>query len=102
MPSAPCVTASGAISANRREARMSATTLRYLIIFALIALWEILPRSGMIPELFLPALSSTLIAGWNEAGEYGHALAVTLYDVAISVAFACGLGILLGALGGRP
>src|SRR5262245_65744563 len=79
---------------------MSATTLRRLIILALIALWEILPRSGVIPELFLPALSSTLIAGWNEAAEYGHALAITLYEVAISMAFACGGGILLGAIVG--
>ena len=79
---------------------MSATTLRRLIILALIALWELLPRTGLIPELFLPALSSTLVAGWNEAGEYGHALAVTLYEVAVSMAFACGGGILLGAMVG--
>jgi len=79
---------------------MSATTLRRLIILALVALWEILPRSGLIPELFLPALSSTLIAGWNEAAEYGHALAITLYEVAISMMFACGGGILLGAIVG--
>src|ERR1044071_9267345 len=79
---------------------MSATTLRRLIVISLIALWEILPRAGLIPELFLPSLSSTLAAGWNEAGEYGHALAVTLYEVAISMAFACGGGILLGAIVG--
>src|SRR6201990_662942 len=79
---------------------MSPTTLRRLIILALIALWEILPRSGLIPELFLPSLSSTLIAGWNDAGEYGHALMVTLYEVAISMAFACGGGILCGAVVG--
>ena len=96
----PCATASGATSANRREATMTATTLRRLIVIALIVLWEVLPRSGLIPELFLPSLSSTLIAGWNEAGEYGHALAVTLYEVAISMAFACGGGILLGAIVG--
>ena len=71
---------------------MSAATLRRLIVIGLIALWEILPRTGLIPELFLPSLSSTLAAGWNEAGEYGHALAVTLYEVAISMAFACGGG----------
>src|SRR5262245_43880695 len=100
MPSAPCVTASGVTFANRREATMSATVLRYLIIFALIALWEILPSSGMIPDMFLPALSTTLIAVWSEAGEYGHALSVTLYEVAISMAFACGGGILLGAIVG--
>ena len=79
---------------------MTAATLRRLIVIGLIALWEILPRAGLIPELFLPSLSSTLAAGWNEAGEYGHALAVTLYEVAISMAFACGGGILLGAIVG--
>src|SRR5437763_12403960 len=95
MRSAACATASGGTSANRCEAEMTATTLRRLIVISLVVLWEALPRSGLIPELFLPALSSTLIAGWNEAGEYGHALAVTLYEVAISMAFACGGGILL-------
>ena len=79
---------------------MKAATLRRLIVIALIAIWEILPRAGFIPELFLPSLSSTLAAGWNEAGEYGHALAVTLYEVAVSMAFACGGGILLGAVVG--
>ena len=38
---------------------MSAKTLRYLIVIGLIALWELLPRTGLIPELFLPSLSST-------------------------------------------
>jgi NitT/TauT family transport system permease protein len=57
---------------------MKASTLRHLIVISLIVLWELLPRSGLIPELFLPSLSSTLIAGWNEAAEYGHALGVTL------------------------
>src|SRR5260370_21950105 len=79
---------------------MSSTTLRRLIVISLIILWEVLPRAGVIPELFLPSLSSTLAAGWNDAGEYGHALAVTLYEVAISMAFACGGGILLRAIVG--
>ena len=60
---------------------MKASTLRWLIVIALVALWEILPRTGVVPELFLPSLSSTLVAGWNEAGEYGGALLVTLYEV---------------------
>src|ERR1700750_2497968 len=79
---------------------MSATMLRRLIVTGLIVLWEVLPRSGLVAELFLPSLSSTLIAGWNEAAEYGHGLAVTLYEVAISMMFACGGGILLGAIVG--
>ncbi len=46
---------------------MSSTTLRRLIIVSLIVLWEVLPRLGIIPELFLPSLSSTLAAGWTDA-----------------------------------
>jgi NitT/TauT family transport system permease protein len=79
---------------------MSATTLRRLIVVTLIVLWEALPRTGLIPELFLPSLSSTLQAGWSEAGEYGHALAVTLYEIAVAMVIACGGGILLGAVVG--
>src|SRR6201986_4295437 len=100
MRSAPCASASGVTSGNRREAVMKASTLRWLIVIALIALWEALPRFGLIPELFLPALSSTLVAGWTEASEYKDALGVTLYEVGVSMTFACGGGILRGAIVG--
>src|ERR1035441_349619 len=79
---------------------MSSTTLHRLIVISLIVLWEVLPRFGVIPELFLPSLSSTLAAGWADAAEYGHALMVTLYEVAVSMVFACGGGILAGAVVG--
>ncbi len=79
---------------------MSSTALRRLIVISLIVLWEVLPRIGLIPELFLPSLSSTVLAGWNEAGEYGHALVVTLYEVAVGMVIACGGGILAGAVVG--
>jgi NitT/TauT family transport system permease protein/taurine transport system permease protein len=79
---------------------MSSTNLRRLIVLTLIVLWEVLPRTGVIPELFLPSLSSTLRAGWHEAAEYRQALAVTLYEVAVSMVFACGGGIILGAIVG--
>jgi NitT/TauT family transport system permease protein len=79
---------------------MSPTTLRRLIVISLIILWEALPRAGLIPQLFLPPLSLTLEAGWYEAAEYGSALLTTLYEVAISMAFACGGGILAGAVVG--
>src|ERR1035437_10621129 len=79
---------------------MSSTTLRRLIVVSLIVLWEVLPRFGVIPELFLPSLSSTLAAGWTDAEEYGHALMVTLYEVAVSMVFACGGGILAAAIVG--
>jgi NitT/TauT family transport system permease protein len=79
---------------------MKASTLRWLIVIVLLALWEILPRAGLVPELFLPSLSATLRAGFTDAGEYGGALLVTLYEVGLSMLFACGGGILLGAIVG--
>src|ERR1044072_6800468 len=100
MRSALCASASGVTSGNRREAIMKASTLRWLIVIVLIALWEGLAGFGLIPKLLLPALSSTLIAGWHEAAEYRDALGVTLYEVCISMTFACGGCILLGAIVG--
>lgn len=79
---------------------MSSTALRRLIVLAIIILWELLPRLGVIPELFLPSLSATLTAGWTDAAEYGRALLVTLYEVAVAMVFACGGGILAGAIVG--
>ena len=63
---------------------MSSTTLRRLIVMALIVLWEVLPRIGAVPELFLPSLSSTLQAGqlsWvaGEAPQNTHLSAKTRY-----------------------
>ena len=77
---------------------VSPTTLRRLIVLALVVLWEALPRAGLIPELFLPPLSSTLMAGWQDAAEYGRAIAVTLYEVGLAMVIACGGGILAGAV----
>jgi NitT/TauT family transport system permease protein len=79
---------------------MSSATLRRLIIVALIVLWEALPRLGIVPQLFLPSLSSTLSAFWHDAPEYRDALLVTLYEVAAAMVFACGGGILAGVVVG--
>jgi NitT/TauT family transport system permease protein/taurine transport system permease protein len=80
--------------------RPAPATVRWLILAALLVFWELMPRTGLIPELFLPSLSSTLrvlIADWRE---YAEALAVTLYEVAFAMLIACGFGILFGALVG--
>jgi ABC-type nitrate/sulfonate/bicarbonate transport system permease component len=45
----------------------------------------------------VPAVAVLDARRLERGGEYGHALAVTLYEVAISMLFACGGGILLGA-----
>jgi NitT/TauT family transport system permease protein/taurine transport system permease protein len=75
-------------------------TVRWMILVLLLVLWELVPQTGIIPELFLPSLSKTLTVLWSDRAEYLAALGVTLYEVAFAMLIACGFGILLGALVG--
>jgi NitT/TauT family transport system permease protein/taurine transport system permease protein len=76
---------------------MTPAAARRLILISMLVLWELIPRTGLLPELFLPSLSSTLAVLWQDGRIYGHALAVTLYEVALAMLIACGGGILAGA-----
>lgn len=78
----------------------SPPTVRRLIGLALLVAWEAIPRLGLLPELFLPPLSKTLAVLWLDRYIYAAALMVTLYEVAIAMLIACGVGILLGAVVG--
>ena len=79
---------------------MSPGQIRSLIVLFVLCLWEVLPRAGIVPTLFLPPLSATLtvlVADWRT---FGEALLVTLSEVAAALVFAVGGGILAGALVG--
>jgi NitT/TauT family transport system permease protein len=76
---------------------MKPAVVRRSLLVAMLVLWELVPRTGLLPELFLPSLSSTLSVLWNDWQTYGRALLVTLYEVALAMAIACGGGILAGA-----
>jgi NitT/TauT family transport system permease protein/taurine transport system permease protein len=80
--------------------RPSPAVVRWLILVALLAFWELFPRTGMIPELFLPAFSKVISVLVNDWRMYFVQLGVTLYEVAIAMLIACGLGIITGALVG--
>ena len=80
--------------------RPSPAAVRWSILAAILILWEVVPRAGLLPELFLPALSKTLTVLFEDRLIYWKALLVTLYEVALSMLIACGLGILVGALVG--
>src|SRR5262249_47634057 len=82
------------------DMRPQPSTVRWLILACLLVLWEILPRTGLIPELFLPSLSKTVGVMAQDRHEYAENLLVTLYEVAFAMAIACGGGILAGALVG--
>jgi NitT/TauT family transport system permease protein len=75
-------------------------TVRRLIVVALLVLWELVPRLGLLPELFLPSLSKTLTVLGTDRAIYAAALLVTLYEVVLAMVIACGAGILAGALVG--
>ena len=80
--------------------RPAPSTVRWLILVALLVFWELMPRTGIIPELFLPSLSKTVAVLIKDWREYASELAVTLYEVAFAMLIACGFGILAGALVG--
>jgi NitT/TauT family transport system permease protein len=80
--------------------RPSPAAVRRSILVLLLVAWELVPRTGILPELFLPALSKTLTVLVQNWSEYAEALLVTLYEVVLAMAIACGGGILVGALVG--
>jgi NitT/TauT family transport system permease protein/taurine transport system permease protein len=82
---------------------MSPTILRRLLLVAALLAWEVFPRMGLIPELFLPPLSKAVLAVWHDLGTYAENTAVTLGEVAVALLFSCGGGIVLGAvIGAMP
>src|SRR5262249_12276657 len=56
------------------------------------------PRTTIIRALSLPPLSKVVAVLLKDWREYASELGVTLYEVAIAMLIACGLGILAGAL----
>jgi NitT/TauT family transport system permease protein/taurine transport system permease protein len=80
--------------------RPDPAAVRWMILAAVLILWEVVPLTGALPELFLPSLSKTLTVLYIDRQIYFEALLVTLYEVALSMLIACGLGILIGAVVG--
>jgi NitT/TauT family transport system permease protein len=80
--------------------RPSPATVRRLILVLILVLWELVPQTGLLAELFLPSLSKTLTVLAQNWDEYAGALLVTLYEVTLAMLIACGAGILVGALVG--
>ena len=77
-----------------RGLRLSQAALYVAILVA----WELLPRSGLIPRLFVPPLSEALETLVTDRREYLGSLPATLGEILVSYAIACGGGILVGQL----
>jgi NitT/TauT family transport system permease protein len=68
------------------------------LYLAIVAAWEVLPRVGAIPRLFVPPLSEALGVLAAEHREYLGSLPTTFGEILASYAIACGGGILVGQL----
>jgi NitT/TauT family transport system permease protein len=77
-----------------RHIRLSQAAL-YL---AILTAWELLPRAGVIPRLFVPPLSEALATLVNDHREYLGSLPTTFGEILASYAIACGGGIPVGQL----
>jgi NitT/TauT family transport system permease protein/taurine transport system permease protein len=77
-----------------RHIRLSQLTLYLAILVA----WEVLPRIGVIPPLFVPPMSEAVKALVNDHRAYLGSLPTTFGEIFASYALACGGGILVGQL----
>jgi len=77
-----------------RHLRLSQAAL-YLTI---LAAWELLPRAGVIPRLFVPPLSEALGALVADRREYLGSLPTTFGEILVSYVIVCGGGIVMGQL----
>jgi NitT/TauT family transport system permease protein len=75
---------------------------RSYVIVIFLALWEALPRTGLVEPAFLPPLSEVLATGWSliETGELLQhvqaSLSRSLLGFSLSILYAVPLGLLLG------
>lgn len=68
------------------------------LAIAILAAWELLPRLGVVPKLFVPPLSEAIGALVEYRWEYLSHLPVTVLEILVSYVIACGGGIALGML----
>ncbi|GAA4601817.1 NitT/TauT family transport system permease protein [Actinoplanes octamycinicus] len=90
-------------AARRRPLRFAGTILtRSIAIIALAAVWEVLPRLGVVDATFLPPLSEVLTAWWElvksgELLEHAQAsLTRSLAGFGLAIVIAIPLGLLIG------
>ncbi|MFI1282264.1 ABC transporter permease [Streptomyces sp. NPDC020858] len=92
-------TKSGALAVVRV---LKAVAVRTAAILALIALWEIAPRAGLVDATFLPPFSEVAVAWWELLGDGQLAdhtrasLVRSFGGFGIAVAVAVPLGLLIG------
>ena len=81
---------------HERTVRLGRVGLYLGILLA----WEILPRAGVIPRLFVPPLTEAVGALVRDHREFLGSLPTTLGEIVVAYVIACGGGVLAGHLVG--
>jgi NitT/TauT family transport system permease protein/taurine transport system permease protein len=83
--------------------RLSPIALRWLVLGAIVLLWEAAPRLEWVPPVILAPPSAALAAGIAEASIFARALAFTAGEIVLALCIAYGLGGLAGiVIGATP
>jgi ABC-type nitrate/sulfonate/bicarbonate transport system permease component len=88
---------------KNRAAFMEKTMPRWvpvLGILAVLAVWELICRNGLVSSLYLPSPSSVLLAGWEMVltGELLNNVKASLYRIAVGFITGSAAGVLLGMM----
>ena len=68
------------------------------LYLSILGAWEVLPRIGLVPRLFVPPLSEAVTMLVTESSEFFGSLPTTLGEILVAYVIACGGGILAGQL----
>jgi ABC-type nitrate/sulfonate/bicarbonate transport system permease component len=97
--------APGEVAARRRGTPLAEALIPVLSIAAALALWELVTRTGVVPERDLPSMSATVRELWSlvQTGDFWSALVHTVRGWAIGLVLATALAVPIGiALGSSP
>lgn len=72
--------------------------MRWLIIIAFLATWEMFPRLASISPVLIPPLSLTMRVGFQNLDIFAVNLLVTMKEVAAAISISCLLGVSIGAV----
>lgn len=83
---------------------VSPLALRLACLAAILAFWELAPRTGLMSPVMLAPLSKTFIAGIADFGDFARNLGVTFGSLVLALVIAIGGGAAAGLLlgGVRP
>ena len=68
------------------------------LYLSILGAWEVLPRAGVVPRLFVPPLTEAITMLATERREFFGSLPTTLGEIVAAYVIACGGGILAGQL----